>query len=59
MADAADKIESGEWVVPKLHSAMGGNAWDISKPRKGYDDQPDQSTLKLTLANFQKASIIL
>jgi hypothetical protein len=45
MADAADKIESGEWVVPKLHSAMGGNAWDISKPRKGYDAQPDQATL--------------
>ena len=45
MADAAGKIESGEWIVPKLHSAMGGNAWDISKPRKGYDSQPDQATL--------------
>ena len=45
MADAADKIDSGKWVVPKLRSAMGGNAWDISKPRKGYDAQPDQATL--------------
>ena len=45
MADAADKIESGEWRLPKLRKAMGGYAWDISKPRKGYATQPSQAEL--------------
>jgi len=45
MATAADKIESGEWEVPVLRKAHGGYCHDISKPRKGYDAQPDQATL--------------
>lgn len=42
MDDAAVKIESGEWRLPKLRSAMGGS---ISKPHIGYDVQPTQAAL--------------
>ena len=45
METAADKIESVEWEVPVLRKAHGGYCHDISKPRKGYDAQPDQATL--------------
>lgn len=45
MADASEKIDSGEWKVPVLRKAHGGYCHDISKPRKGYDAQPDQATL--------------
>lgn len=55
MAVAADKIESGEWQPPKLRSAMGGNAWDISKPRKGYDAQPSQAELIKALLHAANA----
>lgn len=51
---AADKIESGEWKVPKLRLAMGGYAHNISKPREGYDAQPTQAELTKQLLANQK-----
>ena len=57
MADASDKLESGEWEIPKLRKALGGYAHDISKPRKGYDRQPTQD--ELTKAVLAKASEVL
>jgi hypothetical protein len=55
MANAADKIESGEWKVPKLRKAMGGYAWDVSKPRHGYDAQPSQAELVNELVHSANA----
>lgn len=54
MGIAADKIESGEWKIPKLRKAHSGYCHDISKPRQGYEAQPDQDELMrelLKLAN--------
>lgn len=53
MADASEKIESGEWKVPVLRKAHGGYYHDISKPRKGYDAQPDQAALVFAFFGFK------
>jgi hypothetical protein len=53
MADASEKLESGEWKIPKLRKVMGGYAHDISKPRKGYDKQPSQEELVAMLIATQ------
>ena len=45
MATASEKIESGEWVLPKLKKALGGYHHNISKPKKGYETQPSQEDL--------------
>jgi len=55
MTIAADKIESGEWEVPVLRKAYGGNCHDISKPRKGYDAQPRQGDLVAVLIHTANA----
>ena len=55
MADACDKIESKEWVLPKLKKAHGGYCHNISKPRKGYEAQPTQSELVDALVRNQSS----
>jgi len=59
MATACDKIESGEWKVPVLRKAHGGYCHDISKPRKGYDAQPDQATLVNALIHAANDAVVL
>jgi hypothetical protein len=55
MAEASDKIESKEWVLPKLKKAHGGYCHDISMPRKGYEAQPTQSELVDALVRNQSS----
>ena len=55
MAEASDKIESKEWVLPKLRKAHGGYCHDISKPRKGYEAQPTKSELVDALVRNQSS----
>ena len=45
MEEASTKIDTGEWVIPKLKKSHGGYCHDISKPRRGYDAQPSQEVL--------------
>jgi len=39
------KMTYGEWSLPKLRMVLGGAAYDISRPRKGYERQPTQEDL--------------
>lgn len=56
MATADEKMASGEWRVPALRMASGGYAWNISKPRKGYDAQPRQGDLVAVLVYTANAN---
>lgn len=53
MGVACEKVESKEWVLPKLKKAHGGYCHDISKPRQGYDAQPSQNDLLKELVSKQ------